>query len=183
MAKCKECGNDFTQFKSTQKVCSPKCAIEFGKKQESKKKLKEVRKWQREEQEKLKTVSDYIQDFQRVFNTFIRERDVGKKCITCSTILGKVKYDAGHYYSAGGHPSIRFDERNVHGQCVNCNRDKHGNLILYNQTILERISNEDLEELRRLSNTTRKYTIIELKDLIKEYRQKLKKVKELRECK
>lgn len=54
---------------------------------------------------------------------------------------------AGHYYSAGYHSSVRFDEDNVHGQCVHCNTFLHGNLINYKNNLLRKIGSDRMEEL------------------------------------
>jgi len=57
------------------------------------------------------------------FAAFIRERDKNKPCITCGG--GGVK-DAGHFMSRR-FESTRYDEKNVYGQCVQCNRFQYGN--------------------------------------------------------
>lgn len=122
------------------------------------------------------TITDWVLKVQEVFNTFIRLRDIGKTCVSCSTTL-KGKYDAGHYHNANNHWAVRFDERNVWGQCVHCNRDLHANLIQYRKGLLERIGEEKLNELDELANTTRKYTIPELKELYQYYKSKVKECK------
>ena len=66
------------------------------------------------------------------FNKYIRQRD--KRCISCNAPTE----NAGHYFSAGNHASLRFDERNVHGQCIRCNKWLHGNLIEYRKRSEER---------------------------------------------
>ena len=59
-----------------------------------------------------------------VFNKYIRLRDRNKGCISCG---GPVQ-DAGHYYSTSQcpQPQMIFNEQNVHGQCISCNRFKEG---------------------------------------------------------
>ena len=43
----------------------------------------------------------------------MRLRDQEQGCISCGTpLVGK--YDAGHFFSAGGHGSVRFDEDNIY---------------------------------------------------------------------
>jgi hypothetical protein len=121
----------------------------------------------------LETVQDLMKKAQKEFNTFIRLRDQGKKCISCDTIL-KGKFDAGHYFSSGGHKNITFNEDNVHGQCVHCNQHKHGNLIAYQIGIQERIGGERLIKLHELAHLEYKPTRSELRSLITEYKQKAK---------
>jgi Bacteriophage Lambda NinG protein len=79
-----------------------------------------------------------------VFNAFIRNRDKDKPCISCGAY--KVQ-QAGHFYSAGHHNHIRFDEDNVHGQCIRCNNYLSGNLINYRAALENRIGKERLEAL------------------------------------
>lgn len=175
--KCRnpDCGNSFTPKRSTLEVaCSLECAIVIAKIREAKKERQELKK----RREDLKTHKDYIQDLQKVFNSYIRERDKNKGCITCSEPLWqKKKFDAGHFYSAGNYPSIRFDENNVHGQCVHCNRDKHGNLAEYSVRLPNRIGKEAFEALRVRAQQFNKLSIPELKALIIKYKERLKQAK------
>ena len=111
---------------------------------------------------------------QKVFNAYIRKRDEFKNCISCNRPL-QGKRDAGHFYAAGSNPSIRFHEDNVHGQCVHCNRDKHGNLLEYREGLIKRIGMVRFLELEDLKFTkTSKYSIEELKELIKKYKNLLR---------
>jgi hypothetical protein len=127
VCKAPDCSNVYLQYKSTQKVCSVQCAIALAKEKAYQKKLTEARIAKREWHEKNITVQKLVGKVQReYFNPWIRRRDKGKKCISCNVIL-EGKYDAGHYYPST-HFSLRFDEANVHGQCVKCNQYLHGNL-------------------------------------------------------
>lgn len=128
MKKCKICKSKFTpRYSTLQPTCNePKCMAEYGRLNARKFEKKDLQ----ERKEKAMTLSDYIQICQKIFNTYIRLRDQYEPCISCGKTLVQ-KYDAGHYFNAGGHPALRFDEDNVHGQCVRCNRDLHGNLIEY----------------------------------------------------
>ena len=110
---------------------------------------------------------------QIVFNKFIRIRDKDKPCISCGSKLEN-KFDAGHYFSSGGHKAVTFDEDNVHGQCVACNQWKHGNLIQYQIGIEQRIGGERLIALHEKAHQSVKYTRDELRDLITTYKQKIK---------
>lgn len=80
------------------------------------------------------------------FHKYIRNRDRGKPCISCGRYT---TLQAGHYYSAGQHPSVRFHPDNVHGQCCSCNFYKHGNLINYSHNIIDRIGKERFNDLRQ----------------------------------
>ena len=79
------------------------------------------------------------------FHKYIRNRDRGKPCIACGRYT---TLQAGHFYSAGQHPSIRFNEDNVHGECLQCNYFKHGNLINYSHNLIDRIGKERVDKLK-----------------------------------
>ncbi len=177
--KCKECSEVFQKERPTQFLCSPKCGYEYAKKQTKKKqekKLKEINKDVRERKEKLKTKSDYEKELQKIVNTFIRLRDKDKLCVSCDKPLIN-KFDAGHFYPAGSYKNLRFNEDNIHGQCVHCNRDKHANLLEYRPRLIKRIGIERVEELDRLRNIPAKYTIPELIGMKVIYKDKIKQLK------
>lgn len=169
MRNCKICKVKFEPVHSSvQMCCSLTCAIEYSKQIEKK-------KWQKEKKvlkEKLKTKSDYVKELQKEVNKFIRNRDKDKPCISCGKPLPE-KRDAGHYRSAGGNPELRFEESNIHGQCVYCNQHLHGNLINYRIRLIQRIGVEKVEWLEK-KHEPKHYTIPELKELIKEYKAKNK---------
>jgi len=60
----------------------------------------------------------------KYFSLYIRERDKDKPCVTCGKFTRKK--DCGHFLSRR-FESIRFDEKNAHGQCEKCNRFEYGN--------------------------------------------------------
>ena len=169
--KCRSCKDLFTPFKSTTIVCSLSCAIDLTNLNSSKSWKKEKKK----RKDALKTNSDYVRELQVVFNKYIRLRDQAKGCISCNKPLN-TKFDAGHFYSTGSYPELRFHEDNVHGQCVHCNQHKHGNLLEYNIKIVDRIGNESLLILNNLRNIPKKYTIEELKGLKVLYNLKTKRL-------
>ena len=108
-------------------------------------------KKQIEKQEKRKFYGNDIKTRReaatREFNRFIRLRDREQPCISCGTTKG-VKYDAGHYISAGSCTALRFDERNVSKQCsFYCNHSLSGNRGGYREGILKRYGQECLDYL------------------------------------
>jgi hypothetical protein len=129
-----------------------------------------------EMREKIKTRQDYLKELQTVFNAYIRERDKMYTCISCVKPL-RGKYDAGHYFSVGSYPNLRFNESNVHGQCVECNQHKHGNLIEYAANLIFRIGMKEYEALHELKNGRLSLTIDEIQEQIKLYKTKLKQFK------
>ena len=165
--KCKECGKMFTpSYTTTQPVCSWQCAILYADAQEAKKWRKEKAK----RKDELKTHGDLAKEAQVEFNKYIRLRDRHKGCITCGKAL-EGKYDAGHYYSVGSTPELRFDADNVHGQCVACNQHLHGNLIEYTERLPVRIGDKRFEQLKSRRGKAKKYSIEELKEMKAKYRR------------
>ena len=171
--KCKICKTKFEPTYSWQAlngVCSGGCAYkltEIKKENAVKEKVKGFK-------EKLKTKSDYIRDLQKLVNIFIRKRDLGNRCISCETILTeKTKYDAGHFYPTT-YQVLRFNEDNIHGQCVRCNRDLHGNISEYRPRIEEKIGVDRVQWLHAHRHDRMDLSIEDLKNLITEYKLKIK---------
>ena len=89
---------------------------------------------------------------QKAFNDYIRFRDHGENCISCKTSLGQ-HYHAGHFFSVGAHPSVRFDEDNVWGSCVKCNTFLHGNLVPFKENLIKKIGIGRFNALEKRANT------------------------------
>lgn len=175
--KCRNCKEKFEPYTSLQVVCGVKCSIEYSKTQNEKKALKQARIQKKKGHEALMTHSDWKQKLQKIFNTFIRMRDINKGCVSCHTPLANRKFDAGHFYPTT-YEAIRFEETNVHGQCVPCNRNKHGNLHEYKKHITNRISVEQLQWLEDNRHNRLKLTIPEIKEMIITYKKKIKELKQ-----
>lgn len=105
---------------------------------------------------------------QNVFNAWVRNRDKSLGCISCG---GEVAH-AGHYFSQGHHSSLRFDEMNVHGQCVACNLHRHGNLIEYRKGLVRRLGEAKVNWLEGIPKRPRKWQRFELEAIIQEYKLK-----------
>lgn len=161
--KCKQCGKEFLPYNPLQPVCSPVCALEFNSKKEVDKRVKKMKQG-------LQTHSDYLKALQIVFNTFIRKRDKDKGCISCGVALNG-KYDAGHFLSVGAYPNLRFDENNVHGQCVHCNQHLHSNNAEYFIRLPERIGLDNFNDLLLRRKEPLKLTVPEIKILITKYKK------------
>lgn len=119
---------------------------------------------------KKKTIAQLIKLATLYFNKFIRERDKDKGCVSCGA---KVEH-AGHFYSGGHYSALRFNENNVHGQCLRCNNFLHGNLNEYRKRITQRIGLSGLKELDDISayfqKNTFKWDRIRLIEIIEKYK-------------
>lgn len=170
MPRCKNCKQKFEQVRFNQKFClGPECVKVWV----AQAKDKEWKKTKKKMQADIETVQELMKAAQIVFNKFIRIRDKDQPCISCGSKLEN-KFDAGHYFSSGGHKAVTFDEDNVHGQCVACNQWKHGNLIQYQIGIEQRIGGERLMQLHEKAHQSVKYTREDLRNLIVTYKQKIK---------
>lgn len=172
MKKCKVCKAEFRQvYSTTQSTCSVTCAVILA----NQKKQKDWEKRKRSVKEELRTIQDYIKLAQQVFNKYIRLRDQGQPCIACGSKEMK-KVNASHFYSAGGHYAVRFDERNVHSGCEHCNTFLSGNLLKYRENLLAKLGYEEFERLSFDAMKTRNYTKEELKEIIDTYKNKIKEL-------
>tara|TARA_R100000734_G_scaffold3152_1_gene2953 strand:- start:530 stop:1060 length:531 start_codon:yes stop_codon:yes gene_type:complete len=172
MPRCKHCKEKFEAIHFNQKYCTKKECMDVWIK-----KAKQVQ-WKakkRRMKEELRTTSDYVKEAQKWVNKFVRLRDKDKNCISCDAPLTG-KFDAGHFFSAGGHGSVRFDVRNIHAQCVYCNQWEHGNLYQYHIRLLTKIGLKEFEDLEKQSKKMKKWEKDELKDIIKLYKQKCKEI-------
>ena len=96
-----------------------------------------------------KSLPQLLKIAERKFNAFIRDRDRFTCCVSCGSLNTS---DASHFYSAGHHPSLKFNENNVHLSCSKCNRFLHGNLNEYRRRITQRITQAELEELDNIAD-------------------------------
>ncbi|EJD1130360.1 recombination protein NinG, partial [Escherichia coli] len=161
--KCKCCNEWFIPKYQNQywcnEICGTKIALERRSKEREKAEKAEKaaeKKRRREEQKQkdklkiqklaLKPRSYWIKQAQQAVHAFIRERDRDLPCISCGT-LTSAQWDAGHYRTTAAAPQLRFDERNIHKQCVVCNQHKSGNLVPYRVELISRIGQEAVEEI------------------------------------
>ena len=168
--KCKECDNVFTPYRTFDKLC-----YVCTKTKQALKNLEAIKKTTKKKQrEDLMTLQDYFKIAQTHFNKYIRLRDVGNLCISCKK--KPKKENAGHYFSAGTHTNVRFDEMNVHLQCEHCNTFLSGSLIEYGINLENKIGADEFTMLRERAYITRKYTKDELKELAEYYKRKCKDI-------
>jgi hypothetical protein len=175
MKRCRHCKEPFTPIRSTlEKYCSKsECLRVFVEEAKAKDWAKRKAKLKKE----AMTLSDWVKIAQQVFNAYIRERDKDRKCISCGKVPKKI--NAGHYFNANNHWSVRFDERNVHLQCEYCNTYLSANLILYTPALMAKIGQDQYEDLCNEARKTRKFTIDELKEITATYKKKLKELKQI----
>ena len=79
---------------------------------------------------------------------------------------------AGHYFSVGGYPAVRFDERNVNGECAHCNYyGAGGKQKQYRKNLIKKIGQKEFDKLEM--NALMQYSgrdKLALIDIIEKYR-------------
>jgi hypothetical protein len=97
------------------------------------------------------------------------------KCVTC----GKLMFwrgdgaQAGHFVKRQ-HRLVRFDERNVHVQCVHCNKYLDGNQDSYAVFIADRYGLATLKELEAAKRVSHKWLTHELVARLEAYKAAVK---------
>jgi len=70
---------------------------------------------------------------------------------------------AGHYIHKD---CLDFDSVNIHCQCPRCNKWLHGNSGIYAERLIAEYGEQTIAELRVRSEQVKKFTIIEIEDII-----------------
>jgi len=151
--RCKNCKEKFIAKKFLQKYCMEKdeCIKAF---------LSAIKatKWKADKaalKDKLKTLGQYEADAKIAFQRWIRLRDLGKPCISCSKVTDEM--DAGHFKKAEIYSGVIFNENNCHSQCRKCNRFQNGNELNYRLGLIERYGLDFANDIEQLANDTRQF--------------------------
>jgi hypothetical protein len=175
--KNKKCGKTFEpQFNTIQPCCSIKCAIEYSQEKKKAEKSKEARK--QKTALRQSKISYWHDKLQPIFNKYIRLRDAHLPCISCGTFTPKYyprkgQWDAGHFRTRGAAPELRYEEKNVHKECVHCNLHNTEHLLGYRRNLILKIGIKDVHWLEG-PHDPKNYTIPDLKELIEYYKAKIK---------
>lgn len=179
--RCKApgCDNDFFPVRPLQKACSPTCALAMVAAANAKK-AKAVAKVERKETkaklEELKPLQYWLKRAQAVVNAFRRTEDLqaGHGCITCGTHDAE-EWHAGHWISVGASSATRFDPKNIHLQCRQCNYFGAGRAQDYEARLPARIGQEEVDRLKHAPRS-KKWTREECRAIEQEYKAKLKEL-------
>lgn len=106
----------------------------------------------------------------KTFSEYVRRSENGI-CFTCGKKDDYRNVDAGHYVPRSAGLSLYFDPRNVHVQCVACNRFRHGNLQAYAIALRNKYGPDILEELDAERRKIKKYSIAEYQQLTEHYKK------------
>ena len=170
---CQSCKTKFKPQRIGQRVCSPECALAKTKADGVKAREEAHRARKRELRNNDRGFQ--VREAQKAFNKFIRERDIGKPCISCGRHHAG-QYHAGHYRTTAAQPALRFNELNCHKQCAPCNNHKSGNITEYRIELVKRIGEPLVEWLEIDHKLPSKWTIPELKAIRKYYTEAVKQI-------
>lgn len=98
------------------------------------------------------TRRDIIKRLDRLRQTYARYEGAKKKngtwvntCVTCGAVLPCDKTNGGHMIPRACYP-LRWDEKNVHCQCVRCNLYKNGAYLEYSQWFIKKYGQKTFDE-------------------------------------
>jgi hypothetical protein len=115
---------------------------------------------------KLIPISKLLKKAEKVFNAYIRKRDLGLQCISCQN----AGTQAGHYFPVR-YSGVRFSEFNVNLQDAYCNCYAYGNQAMYRIGLVKKYGEKAVKELEEEAIQTqyKKWTRDELLEIIKKY--------------
>ncbi len=142
--KCKICRSAFIPRSSWAKVCSPTCGLELAKRDRERLERKDIAK----RKAAIKKPSEHADNAQDWVNRYVKWRDWGKPCVSCGRphIFG-VTRNASHLKARGSNSFLRFHLWNIHMSCIQCNKDKGGNVAEYIPRLAERIGQDKVDFL------------------------------------
>ena len=159
MAKCFICKQKFTPIKSSlEQSCQnddwlTQWAMQVVAKQKKKQLKDKKTAWTKEKLEikkKLMSLSDWKNQLQTEINAIIREIDKGHGCIATGSHQGQMH--AGHYFSVGSNPTLRFHLENIWIQSMHSNSWKGGDTIRYQEGIIALYGKGYLDYLNSLQS-------------------------------
>jgi hypothetical protein len=173
--KCKYCGRYTPEWIKVPAgtFCTMDHALEFASQPKNKERAADKRHAAKKQKIRDEDRGYWLKKAQASFNAFIRARDKNLPCISCGR-HHTGQYHAGHYRTVGANPELRFEELNCHKQCSACNNYLSGNLVNYRINLLEKIGENSLDWVEG-PHDPKRYTIEELKEIDKGYREKAKR--------
>lgn len=125
---CRVCKMPYQPYSTTAVVCSPRCAIALNDQRKAKKEKiaeKAVRKQQKPKKKAIKLLRNKLWE---LCKQIIRKRD-GNVCVICGMAgISGSNWHTGHLIpSSVCGIMLRYDLRNIHSNCYNCNINLGGN--------------------------------------------------------
>lgn len=121
------------------------------------------------------SIAKLISILDKLFSEYMRRKDGDiAKCCTCDVIASWKSFEYGHLIPRD-HDSTRFHEQNGGPQCHFCNCHRGGEEKKMEEYLANRYGADAVAELKRLKHVVKHWTRSELLDMIKFYRNELKK--------
>jgi hypothetical protein len=121
-----------------------------------------------------------VEKLDRVFSQYVRKSSADDTqmglCYTCGVRLHWKKLQCGHFMSRK-HMATRWSLRNCRPQCSGCNEVKGGNLEVYAERLKLEYGDQILLSLATISASSKKFSKVELQQMIDEYTDLNKKFK------
>ena len=106
---------------------------------------------------------------QETINAWVRKvRDIDEPCISCGEF--HEWWDAGHYVPQGSSSFLRFHEWNINKEGKGCNSYDKFHLVGYRKNLIKKIGLEKVEWLEENRRTVKRWSRIELEEIIKKYK-------------
>jgi len=110
----------------------------------------ESEKWKQKKSEyKFQTVRQSQEPLQKAINQIVRLIDEEEPCIA-RPFEYSAAFDAGHIFSVGAHPALRYHMWNIHKQSVKSNKHLGGEQLLMLEGIDIRYGNETRQYIESL---------------------------------
>ena len=126
---------------------------------------------------KPKTIAKLKQEAATLLQRLVRMKysnDNGMcECVTCGKVGHYKDMDGGHFVSRK-HNSVLLLEENIHPQCKHCNKYLNGNMDSYSLFMIDTYGMDAMRELIQSKHQVKKFTEVELLDLIGEYKLRIK---------
>jgi hypothetical protein len=171
---CRHCKKMFTPlYKTTEKVCSVSCGIAWARND-----IKEKRaKLERAETKILKvgmlTHKDWLGMLQVKINFIARTIDADFSCISSRRTKGQMH--AGHFFTVGAHPNLRFHLFNIWKQTSRDNTYNGGNITEYLFNLHRLFGNDFVNN--EILNLDEKYPVTKIS--VPEIKEAIEKSKEV----
>ena len=179
---CRYCKEKTVPYGSINPFCfENKCIRKHNEVTQASKKRKEKQEHNKNDNKWL------IKEAQKVFNRYIRKRDERLPCVSCGYVFSYLEGEpqgegrqrqAGHLKTEAKNSLLRFHEDNVWSQCNHCNDPTwglKGNVGEYEKNLRVKIGDDRVDVLFQ-PKIEKKWTNIELQDIIEKYKEKIKEL-------
>jgi MoaA/NifB/PqqE/SkfB family radical SAM enzyme len=123
------------------------------------------------------TLASLKKKLDKIFGQYIRTRDTDLDgfgaCISCGRPR---KLQAGHFIKRQ-HLQVRWNEKNCHGQCVYCNKWLGGNELEYEQVLIKKYGQNEVNKLLAGKRGNPHFRQHDYLAMIEEYKVKLARIR------